>query len=127
MNHPANMIVWSPGVTLEAIEEQIIKRALGHYRGNKTTTAQALGIAVRTLDNKLEKYFENDKKFEEGMEEEKKRRDDFLARCRGKVSAEPEKIEEKCGELIEDSESEKIVEGQDDSIQVTNLRSKKRG
>ena len=54
-----NMILWSPGVTLEEIEKQVILKAFRFYRGNKTTTANALGIAIRTLDNKLEKY-END-------------------------------------------------------------------
>lgn len=47
---------WSPGVTIEQIEEGVIKKALRFYQGNKTKTAQSLGIAVRTLDNKLSKY-----------------------------------------------------------------------
>jgi hypothetical protein len=36
------IIVWSPGVSLEAVEKQVIQRAIDHYRGNKTATAGAL-------------------------------------------------------------------------------------
>lgn len=50
------IIVWSPGVTLESAEKEIILYAFRYYRGNKTVTAQALGISIRTLDNKFEKY-----------------------------------------------------------------------
>lgn len=49
-------IVWTPGVTLEQIEKDVILKAFRFFRGNKTTTANALGIAIRTLDHKLEKY-----------------------------------------------------------------------
>jgi hypothetical protein len=51
----ADMIMWSPGMTLEQIEKKIILRALEFYK-KKTVTAEALGIAVRTLEYKLEKY-----------------------------------------------------------------------
>ncbi len=38
------------------MERQIIQAAYGFYKGNKTATAQSLGISIRTLDNKLERY-----------------------------------------------------------------------
>ena len=47
---------WSPGVTLEMIEKQVILNAFRFYRGNKTQTAISLGIAIRTLETKLERY-----------------------------------------------------------------------
>lgn len=125
-----NMIVWSPGCTLEAVEEQIIKRALTFYKGNKTMTAQSLGIAIRTLDNKLEKYFEVEKKNEENSKDEKKRREEFIARCRGKVPPVELEKSENDGQIVESEVSEReqsSVEVNDDSIQVTNLRSKRRG
>jgi DNA-binding NtrC family response regulator len=56
------MILWQPGVTLEDIEKQVIQKAFSFYRGNKTATAKSLGIAIRTLDAKLEKYDKQDKK-----------------------------------------------------------------
>lgn len=49
-------MIWQPGVTLEDLEKQAILEALRFYGNNKTRTAQALGIAIRTLDNKLAKY-----------------------------------------------------------------------
>jgi len=48
--------VWYPGMSLEDSEKIIIQRALQYFSWNKTKTAQSLGIAIRTLDNKLEKY-----------------------------------------------------------------------
>ena len=49
-------IIWQPGMTLEQAEKHIIQNALLFCRGNKTHTAKALGIAIRTLDSKLDKY-----------------------------------------------------------------------
>lgn len=47
---------WQPGMTLEQAERMIIERAFRYYQYNKTHTARALGIAIRTLDNKLDSY-----------------------------------------------------------------------
>lgn len=58
------MIHWTPGITLESAEKEIIQQALKFYGRNKTQTADSLGIAIRTLDNKLEKY-ESDRVAEE--------------------------------------------------------------
>lgn len=44
------------GLTLEMAEKIVIEGAFRFYRNNRTTTAQALQITVRTLDTKLEKY-----------------------------------------------------------------------
>lgn len=49
-------IFWQPGMTLEDSEKAIILYELRRLSGNKTRTAQSLGIAIRTLDNKLDKY-----------------------------------------------------------------------
>ena len=51
-------VTWSPGMSLEVVEKQVIKAAMKFHGGNKTATARTLGIAIRTLDNKLEKYAE---------------------------------------------------------------------
>jgi DNA-binding NtrC family response regulator len=59
------MIHWQPGVTLDTVERDVIERALRFFEGNKAATARSLGIAVRTLDNKLASY-------EEQVEQEKK-------------------------------------------------------
>lgn len=52
------MITWQPGLTLEQMEREVIQKAYRFFGGNKTATANSLGIAIRTLDSKLEKYNE---------------------------------------------------------------------
>jgi transcriptional regulator with PAS, ATPase and Fis domain len=47
---------WSPGETLNDIERMVILQALGYHQGNRTHTAKALGISIRTLRNKLAEY-----------------------------------------------------------------------
>jgi len=47
---------WSPGMRLEDVERETILEALKFYHGNKTQTAASLGIAIRTLDYKLQRY-----------------------------------------------------------------------
>lgn len=48
--------MWQPGLTLEEMEKRIILAALRFYRGDKPTTATALGISLRTMYLKLAKY-----------------------------------------------------------------------
>ena len=48
--------MWQPGQTLDDIERITIESALKFYHGNKTQTANSLGITIRTLYNKLERY-----------------------------------------------------------------------
>jgi len=43
-------------MTLEEGEQNIVIEAFRFYRGNKTHTANGLGISYRTLDEKLKKY-----------------------------------------------------------------------
>jgi DNA-binding NtrC family response regulator len=47
---------WSPGLSLEDAEKQMIIRALESHRGNRTKAAQQLGISRRTLHRKLNEY-----------------------------------------------------------------------
>ncbi len=82
MNATMN-VNWVPGVTLEEMEKQCILAALRFYRGNKTQTASVLGIAIRTLDNKLEKYDADFKRYTERFEADRRDREDQLARHRG--------------------------------------------
>ncbi len=48
--------MWQLGMTLEDLEREAILKAYSFYGKNKTHTAAALGIAIRTLDSKLSKY-----------------------------------------------------------------------
>lgn len=52
----ANEIYWQSGVTLDDVEEMVIKKAYRFHSENKTHTARDLGISIRTLDAKLKKY-----------------------------------------------------------------------
>jgi transcriptional regulator with PAS, ATPase and Fis domain len=47
---------WTPGRTLNDIEKNVILEALTWHAGNRTHTAKALGISIRTLRNKLAEY-----------------------------------------------------------------------
>lgn len=50
---------WIPGQKLDQIEKEVILDAYKYCNYNKTKTAAALGIAIRTLDNKLARYEEH--------------------------------------------------------------------
>lgn len=47
---------WAPGKTLDDIERDVIIEALKYHSGNRTHTALALGISIRTLRNKIADY-----------------------------------------------------------------------
>ena len=47
---------WEPGRTLDDIERNVILEALQYHSGNRTHTARALAISIRTLRNKLADY-----------------------------------------------------------------------
>lgn len=44
------------GMPLKEIEAAVIEKTLAAHQGNKTSSAEQLGISVKTLYNKLEKY-----------------------------------------------------------------------
>ena len=50
------MFKWSPGQKLSDVEKVCIEQAYRHFSQNKTKTAEALGISIRTLDTRLEEY-----------------------------------------------------------------------
>lgn len=47
---------FTPGITLQEAEKKLILQTLEYCNGNKTKTAEMLGISVRTLRNKLHEY-----------------------------------------------------------------------
>lgn len=87
MNFQESTVLWTPGMKLDYVEERVIKLALQYFRNNKTATANSLGIAARTLDYKLEKYLEEDKKRERLRREQQLKRDEFLKKQRGNYQA----------------------------------------
>jgi transcriptional regulator with PAS, ATPase and Fis domain len=52
---------YDPTMTIHELERRYILKALSHFKGNKTQAANALGITIKTLYNKLHEYgeFEN--------------------------------------------------------------------
>lgn len=52
---------YEPTVTLHELEKRYILKALNHFDGNKTQAANALGITIKTLYNKLHEYGEFDR------------------------------------------------------------------
>ena len=59
--HPNKKIVmndYDPTVTLHDLEKRYILKALRYFEGNKTKAAQALGMTIKTLYNRLHEYNE---------------------------------------------------------------------
>lgn len=77
------MSYWQPGLTLENLEELAIKEAFKFHQGNKSATARALDISVRTLETKLEKYENDDRNKRDFAAKRRSNEADFLARSRG--------------------------------------------
>ena len=57
---------WIEGATLKSIEREVIEDALHQHNGNRTHTARALGISVRTVRNLLQRYAAFDAAKKEG-------------------------------------------------------------
>lgn len=88
-----SMILWTPGVKLEEVEKQVILRAMAFYRGNKTQVASSLGIAIRTLDTRLEEYRIQDETERQRLEKAMKADQDRFTRLRGLAPApDPEPV-----------------------------------
>lgn len=82
-NDMGNNIRWVPGITIEQAEKECILQAFRFYRGNKTQTAQALRISIRTLEHKLEKYQSDEQDEQKKRDEQQIERDIISARMRG--------------------------------------------
>ena len=76
-------VVWYPGMTLDTTEKLIILEAYEIHLRNKTSTANALGISIRTLDQRLERYKEEQIIYEDKLRQEELKRIEMLARARG--------------------------------------------
>ena len=48
--------VIQPGMTMEAIEKEAMRRTLEQTKGNRTEAAKILGVSVRTLQRKIKEY-----------------------------------------------------------------------
>ena len=52
---------YDPGIKLHELEKRYILKALSYFEGNKTQAANALGITIKTLYNKIHEYGEFEK------------------------------------------------------------------
>jgi len=52
---PSNLLL-RPGLSIEQMERRLIDITMEHFRGDKKRSAEALGISVRTLYNRLHDY-----------------------------------------------------------------------
>lgn len=86
--NPSVSVNWVPGMTLEEMEKQCILKAFQWCRNNKTQCAGMLGIAIRTLENKLEKYQKDGGDYDEQKLARQKVREYELGRARGKLITE---------------------------------------
>jgi hypothetical protein len=77
------IVQYQVGMTLAELEKLAILKAFAHFRYNKTTTAASLDIAIRTLDNKLEKYAHEENELKEKQANAEAKRAEHLARARG--------------------------------------------
>lgn len=82
-----NQITWTPGTPLRELQYRVIEAAYSFYGGNKTATANSLGISVRTLDTKLEAIESQKVSDKLRWEEARTARELFLARQRGNPGA----------------------------------------
>lgn len=62
MDLGASQTDFHPGMSIRQVERTLIEKTLDHFDGNKTQAAEALGISLKTLYNRLSEY--------EGEEEE---------------------------------------------------------
>ena len=56
LDDPHAFVVVPGDETLEEVEMKLILRCLDRFGGNRTKTADALGVSVRTIRNKLGRY-----------------------------------------------------------------------
>ena len=52
----ASLVSFRVGTPLEVVEREMLLRTLKHFRGDKSRTAQALGISVKTVYNHLTRH-----------------------------------------------------------------------
>ena len=53
---PANGVTIAPGMTVDEAEQKLILATLDSAGGNKTRAAEMLGISLKTLHNKLNRF-----------------------------------------------------------------------
>lgn len=76
---------WIPGTTIYDLEKMAITDAMRFYEGRKTDVAQALGISIKTLYNKLEEYAREDESRAKREAADVRKRENWLREQRGEA------------------------------------------
>ncbi len=82
-----SQIIWSPGMTLEAVERQVIQKAIQFYHDNRQLTAASLGISPPTLNARILKYEAEDSAAKHVQDRQRRKEAHHLARARGQTVA----------------------------------------
>ncbi len=77
------MIIWTPGMSLEDVEEKVIEKAYNFYNKDSESTSKSLKISLHIFEKKLIKFAEKQKKMNELIKSEKDKEKDFNLRSRG--------------------------------------------
>jgi DNA-binding NtrC family response regulator len=64
------VVTVKPGTTIAEVERMLIFATLRQFGGDKTRAAEALGISLKTLYNRLHAYEKDDAPEAEGEDEE---------------------------------------------------------
>ena len=52
----SSQLAFAPGTSLAEVERKLILATLQHFTGDKKRTAEALGMSLKTLYNRLKAY-----------------------------------------------------------------------
>jgi len=77
------MITWSPGMSLEDIENKVVEKAYDYYRKNAQQTANSLKISLEKLQEKIKNFAIKEQEVNEALQREKMHYQDYLRRARG--------------------------------------------
>lgn len=78
-----DLVIWSPGISLEQIEKQVILKALSFYHKDKVAVSNSLKISISALENKLAQYEKDAAQEAQVLSEVRSREADFQLRSRG--------------------------------------------
>lgn len=55
-------VTWHPGMTLKDMERKIIEKSMRIHGNKRVKVAADLGVCLRTVDNRIREYAEEDAK-----------------------------------------------------------------
>lgn len=77
------MIIWSPGMSLEEVEEKVIQKAYDFFIKNAETAANSLKISLDDFNEKMDKFKLKEQEIKKLIDKEKEKEREYLERSRG--------------------------------------------